>query len=223
MVHVRTPMRSATILVLLVLFGFGLALTAQDKAATAPDSPGSVQAELRSVVEQYLAAYQKKDLEAMMALWSAQSPSLASVRQETEAFFAANENIHVTKIVVSEAVFGEPAKVRVKVSSEASATDVNTRVATTGIGHEVHLFTLLKESDKWKLWQDTDAAVGLAAELVAMASEQERAALLKKEEESISPGLIKALLENGTKSTNNGEFGKASEICSLAGKLAEEI
>src|SRR5262249_54773219 len=143
-------------------------------------------------------------------------------RQETQEFFAENENIRVTKLTISEAVFEGPNKVRLRASNETSATDVNTRVASTGLGHAVHFLDLVKESDKWRIWQDIDGTEQLADGLVAAASEEKRMTLLKEERESVGPGLIRALTERGIKSMNKGVLPKAVEIFSLAGKLAEE-
>jgi CHAT domain-containing protein/Tfp pilus assembly protein PilF len=220
-------MRNAIGFVLAAFLGAVTNVVVQDKPAnsqgSAESTPTAVQAELRSLVDQYFAAYQNKDLETMMALWSVRSPTLASVRQETQEFFAENENIRVTKLTISEAVFEGPYKVRLRVSSETNATDVNTSMASTGLGHAVHFLDLAKESDKWKIWQDTDVAEQLADGLVGAASEDERTALLKKDREAVAPRLVKALILRGYKSRSNGAFPKAIETFSFAGKLAEEI
>ena len=119
--------RSRCCLILLSAFGPGALSWAQEKPGTpAPVAQQAPQdAALQALVEQYLAAYAKKDLNAMMALWSPNSPELNRRRKELETYFAENDKIAFAHVEIHPAS-GRGEKVRLRVSVEISAVDAKT-------------------------------------------------------------------------------------------------
>src|SRR5712691_1813481 len=68
---------------------------------------------LHSLIDQYFAAYEKKDLDGLMGLWSSQSPDLASHREAARQFFAANDKIVVSNMAIAETKLeGDKARLR---------------------------------------------------------------------------------------------------------------
>src|SRR5262245_26203932 len=74
------------------------------QAATEGATPEQM-ADLRPFVQQDYAAYARKDVEAVMAAWSSESPDVAQRREALKKFFAANDNITVSSIEVKQAKF----------------------------------------------------------------------------------------------------------------------
>src|SRR5713226_9472832 len=122
-------------LILLAVLGAGVLSRAQGKPKTlariAQQAPQD--AALQALVEQYLAAYAKKDLNAMMALWSPNSPELNPRRKELEKYFAENDKIAFADVEIHPASGGGE-KVRLRVSVEISAAEAKTGKASAGSG-----------------------------------------------------------------------------------------
>src|SRR5437870_2290800 len=81
-----------------------------------PSASADDGADLKAVVEQFFAAYTKKDLDGFMSLWSTKSPDLALRRQGIQQLFATTEKIGVNSLTIRKVVAeGETSKVRVAV------------------------------------------------------------------------------------------------------------
>ena len=206
--------------ILLVLW---LPLGAQDKPAGSIQNLQEASQDLavRALVEQYFAAYARKDLAAMTALWSAKSPDLETQRKATEQFFAANDKVEVRDVTVQRlSVEGEKAHLRVGL--ELKATDAKTGGARSGPGKMTRNLECVKEGSVWRVWRDRDAAEELAALLVAGKSEPEGAAVLEREKDSLPPGLAHELLKQAWKLRGDGNFARALSVLALAQQVAEQ-
>jgi CHAT domain-containing protein len=188
---------------------------AQDKSA----APQAEEAALRAVVEKFFAAYDKKDVEEMMALWSEKSPDFASHKQAMQQRFAVEDysfaNITVTRIKVE----GQKASLRV-------AIDIAVANQQTKQRHEermMHNFSLVKSEGEWGVWRYTSAADDLAEALVEVKSEEERAQLLAAEREMLTPALTRALIAQGNRSYSRGNYPLAATIYHLAHSIGERI
>jgi CHAT domain-containing protein/predicted negative regulator of RcsB-dependent stress response len=191
--------------------------TGADEAATQSASQNPAP---RALVGQYFAAYARKDLDALTALWSSQSPDLAAHRQSAQQFFAANDKIVVSNMAIAETkIEGDKARLRVQV--EMSSTDVKT--GKTATDKSVRIFECVKEAGTWKVWHEMDAVVELAISLVAAKSEMERTALLERNKELVSPILIEALRLRAVGLSNRGEYGPALSVYETAQGIATTI
>ncbi len=175
---------------------------------------------LRSLIDQYFAAYEKKDLDGLMGLWSSQSPNLASNREAAQQFFAANDKIVVSNMAIAETKF-EGDKARLRVQVEMSSTDVKTGKAATD--KSVRILECVKESGAWKVWRETDAVEELAALLVAAKSEQEKTALLDRDKELVNPALVEALRRLAEGLSNRKEYESALSVYGTAQGIATAI
>ena len=107
------------------------------------------QAGVRHVVEQFFAAFQKKDLPGVMALWSEKSPDLVAGRQTMQQTFARYRTIEVKnpgldKITVETnkatvQLIGELSVVRMQMSAPATALRMSWTIE------------LVKETGGWKI------------------------------------------------------------------------
>src|SRR5579872_2699662 len=101
---------------------FGQTPTSKRVLSNVADEATS-QADLHALIEQYYAAYSKKEIDALMALWSSQSPGLPARRDVVKKFFETNENIKVSNLEIRDVEF-ENNKARFRVTLEMSATDI---------------------------------------------------------------------------------------------------
>src|SRR5262249_5343859 len=106
-----------------MMLAFCLSAFSFPRAETCPQDSTSAQFEeaaLRNVVEKYFAAYARKDLAGVVALWSEKSPNLALYKQAIQQQFTSED-----------LSFGNPAISRVKAESEKASLRVT--IALTSI------------------------------------------------------------------------------------------
>src|SRR5262245_3780463 len=76
----------------------------------------AVEAAVRALVDRYCAAYARRDLDALMALWSDRAPERAAHRQKTQQAFARYASIELKNLRISALTQqGELAMARVTV------------------------------------------------------------------------------------------------------------
>src|SRR5260370_39008525 len=129
------------------LLGLGPLLTDQDEPqATVGDSQTTLEnAALQVLVEQYFAAYAKKDLDGMMAFWSPTSPGLAVRRQQAQQFFTTTGNIAVTHIEFEKPVI-EGEKAHLQVTFDLSAIEAETGQPRADLGKITRSLRCLKQA-----------------------------------------------------------------------------
>src|SRR5262249_53596180 len=135
------------------------------------------EAALRAVVEKYFAAYGKKDLAGVAALWSEKSPNLATYKQSLQQQFTSED-----------LSFGSPAISRVKVESEKASLRVTIVLTSTNLKSQrkseqrlIRIFEFVKGGGEWRVWRYAPAAEDLAVALVKANSKAEQAKLLAEE------------------------------------------
>jgi CHAT domain-containing protein len=195
-------------------------LSVPPQATTDTVEPEKV-AGLRAFVDEYYAAYSKKDIEAVMALWSSQSPDLAARRESFQKFFAANDKITVSNVEIKDAKF-ENSKVRFRVTLEMSATDIKSGKPASDLGKITRDFACVKEQQAWRLFAESDAVEELASALVATATEQERNALLEREKELATAALAGALIQKATSFADAEDTARMLIALGLAQRVAEQ-
>ncbi len=210
-------------IILASFLGLGSLLSAQDKqsvpASVTPTA--SEDAALHALVEQYIAAYAKKDLNGMMVLWSPNSPELNPRRKELETYFAENDKIAFAHVEIHPAS-GRGEKVRLRVSVEISAVDAKTGKTSVGSGKVERVFEFVKETGSWKVWREKDAFDDFAEGLVEETNESARTALLKNRGDLATPPLVRALYKLGGEHRSGGDLVKARRSFQLMQQLAEE-
>jgi CHAT domain-containing protein/Tfp pilus assembly protein PilF len=211
-------------LILVSLLGLGALLQAQDKPqAPAGDSQTtSENAALRVLVEQYLAAYARKDLNGMMAFWSPSSPDLAVRRQQAQEVFTSTGDITLTHIEIHESLI-EAEKAHLLVTFELNTVDAETAKPMPGLGKITHSLQCVKLAGLWKIWHDSNAVNDLAMSLLAAKSEQERTALLNRNAMLVSPYLVDTLVDEARELQARGEYEGALSVHKTAYGIATAI
>jgi len=137
---------------------------------------------LRPVVEEFFAAYARKDLDGFMRLWSANSPDLATRGKAMQELFAANDKIEVKSVSISK-VKVESDKASMRAHIDMSALDVKTGKPAADFGKMNRTLQFVKEEGMWKVWREAAAEEDLAAALAAANTQKERDALLATEKD----------------------------------------
>jgi CHAT domain-containing protein/tetratricopeptide (TPR) repeat protein len=199
-------------------------IVAQSSPVTTPavHSPAaSDEAALHALIDQFFAAYSRKDLAAITALWSSKSPEVAAQQKSIEQFFAANDKIEIHDLKIQQPnVEGDKAQVRV--SFDLSAMDIKTGGAANGLGKMVRNFECVKEGSAWRVWRESDAVDDLASSLLTAKGEPQRAELQEQHRDLVTPRLANALIQKGLNLRAQGELAQAENAFHIAQLLSEQ-
>jgi CHAT domain-containing protein/Tfp pilus assembly protein PilF len=177
---------------------------------------------LRAVVEQFLAAYQKKDLDALMSLWSSGSPQSESQRAYLQQYFQGHDRIRIEKVAVSRIeVAGDRATLRV--SYDRYAIHPATGEPCDDPPHQVRNLVFIREAGAWKVGRNTSAVQDFAGALLAAPTEEARKAILASESELVVPALVQALTQEAARRLALGQNAAALQAGALARRLAQTI
>jgi CHAT domain-containing protein/tetratricopeptide (TPR) repeat protein len=174
---------------ILVVLAIGLTLVRLPTASSQSDDSS----EPVAVVQKFFAAYQAKDLAALMAVWNEKSPETVSARQLIEKTFAAVQRIEVKSLRIVK-VERSQAQAMVRVAVEMAASDAKTGKPAEGFGLLNRSLTLMSEGGAWKISRYVSSEEDLAAQIGAAKSKEARSALVTANKDLIGPGLNKALL-----------------------------
>lgn len=169
------------------------AQTADKTIAQLSPSLSPDEAEIQKLVIRSYEAYALKNAPALLSMFSQQSPYLDQFKTFLTEEYAANEQvrfgvgIHRFPDVLID---GDKATAHLDVGIHAVNKDTGKEVE--GPGRMAHTFRFVKESGVWKIWQVTDTAEELTAELLAARTDEERALVLKRSE-PFTDGLLKGL------------------------------
>jgi len=185
----------------------------QDKAAL----PASDEAALRVVVEQFYAAQEKKDVAALLKLWSERSPQYGEFKQSLERQQAgAQTGRYASPAVLRPRVVGEGVELRTSVEFTGAAAGAETE-------RQVRDFVMMKEGGEWKVWKYDAPAKKLAADLAKVENEAERTALLAEGRELETPELVREMNDQGRFLGNQGKRDRALAVLQAAQEMAERI
>jgi CHAT domain-containing protein/Tfp pilus assembly protein PilF/ketosteroid isomerase-like protein len=180
------------------------------------------EAALRTLTEKFFAAYQAKDLDGLMRMWSAKSADLAAGKQSFEQTFAAVDKAELKSLSIRKlTVDGDQATVRVVV--EINAVEAKTGKPAAGFGKLNRTLQYSKEGGEWKVWRYVSSEEELAAALVAAKTDAEQQALLAAEKELITAELQKALMAKGNSFFDRGSYAQAMSIFQVTLKIAEQL
>jgi CHAT domain-containing protein/Tfp pilus assembly protein PilF len=177
------------------------------------------EAALRAVVEKFFAAYGKKDLAGLAALWSEKSAELAAFKQTAQQQFAAEDYS-----------FSAPAISRIRIEKEKASlqavfdlTATNLRSKQKRETRVAQIFVFVKGSGEWKIERYLPAVNYVAEALIKAKTEAERERLLVEEKDFATPELVRAISLQGVRLNNSGKFQDALDAFGLAQSIAVRI
>lgn len=187
----------------------------------APSDPDrSARAAASHRVDDLIAAFRKRDVEAVMACWSEKSPHYADVRKWVSRVFAGSLNLRVDSPTLAHwEARGDTVGVRLRFDS--TWEDQKTRKPR----RETVLWklTFKQEGGVWKCWARDDCeddVVDLLGRLNA-ARPEDRKSLLVKEKELITEETVEVLLQTGISLARQGKLPEAERVTAIATETAE--
>ena len=177
---------------------------------------------IRQLVQEFFAAYQKRDVSALMSLWSETAPDREATGNSFRQSFEAAEKIEVQGLeILNLEVKGNEA--RVEVAAERVTTDAGGQPAARSEKINRVLRLAMESDGAWKVRRYASAEQELAAELFRLKTDGERKARLSEKKGLLNADLVNALFEEGHQAYDRGEFTEAFAVYSLGLTLAEQM
>lgn len=208
---VATSRRSLSLAVILLL---STVAGAQPLTVTRDDTAW------RNLVTGYFLAYEKRDIEGVLSLWSGQSQELAAQRKALGETFAAHEKIVLKGVTVSR-VTVEGEKVIVRAAVEMSVTKKGESASRDRRMNRVLRF--VREAAAWRVSSEASAEKELAASLAATKTDEERQRLLTEGRELLTVELLRALMEQADVLRMKGSFEQSLVVLDVARRAAEQV
>jgi CHAT domain-containing protein/Tfp pilus assembly protein PilF len=197
--------------------------SAQQTTSNLPEAP-SLQTDeslLQVLVDNFFAAYSKKDLELFLSLWSKKSPELESRKKSMPELFAEHEKLEVRNLQISKVnVEGDKATVGYEV--EVTATEARKKSAG-GFEKSSRILHSIKEDGKWKVWRDASLEEDLGWRLIEAKTDKERQTLLSTEKDLVTSKLTKALVTQARWELYQSNYPQALVVFRLAQAVADQI
>ena len=162
--------------------------------------------------------YAKRDVPALLALFSPHSPYLPEFKVLIQGDSTAHERAKIlgirVNLVRTVQIQGDQATARFDV--EIGAVDKVTGKEAEGFGKMDHTFRFARENGDWKIWQFQPTAQELTDDLLAAKTDEDRAAIMKTKGEPFTDGLLKDLAEGAaTLLYKKGNDGEAATILNI--------
>jgi CHAT domain-containing protein/tetratricopeptide (TPR) repeat protein len=178
--------------------------------------------EVRAVVEKFFAAFQKKDVGGLMALWSEKAPDLAAAKQSLQQILGSVERIEMKSLTFAKIkLSGEKASTRAVL--ETTAVSTKTGKTADGFGRLSRSFELIKETGVWRIWRYQSSEEELAARIALANTDEERRALIRDNKEFVTLELDKALLSAAGRVANQGDPARASGVYHFTEDVAAQL
>lgn len=162
---------------------------------------------VRSVATSFFEAYQRKDADGLIALWSTKAPELTAFTTDVRQKASTANGFEMKSFEIRRVnLAGTSATVRVKVDERLNRT-----------------LQLVKEDGRWKVWQYEPSELELATNLLAAKTESDQKALLAAEPDLITGELVQALRKQSETLTQRRELPQALIALQLMRSIAERI
>jgi CHAT domain-containing protein/tetratricopeptide (TPR) repeat protein len=179
-------------------------------------------ANFHRLIEQYFAAHEKRDLNALTGMWDATSPDFSSNKKSLEELFAAAQKIEI-KILSIGKITLNAGKVRLPISVEINAINAKSGKPIEGLGKLNRTLHLTNVSGEWKIWQTLSSEEELASAIVEMKTEAEGKQFLETNKELVTVALVQALLTQGRRIFVQSRNAQAFAIYKLVREIANQL
>ncbi|HEX3247808.1 MAG TPA: CHAT domain-containing protein [Pyrinomonadaceae bacterium] len=203
-------------LILFLVFSFvfcsnaGLAQTPDDKTL------------VRTVASNFLDAYQRKDVDSLIALWSSKGTERETFIADYRQMISLVGNIEMKDVMLVR-VSVEDTSAILKITLQMHATDLKSGKPATGFGQQNRTLRLVKEDGQWKVSQYEPSERELATKLLSAKTESDQKALLDAEPALITSDLVQALRKQAETLTQRRELSQALIALQLTRSIAERI
>ena len=213
------PNRARFLLIVVSIIFLCLSASAQQLAPGGASSPDEVA--LRALVVKYFDAYAKKDLDAIAALWSKDSPTGASRRELLQRMFAIEDYRFSEPTISRIKIEGGQASARVAIERDAiSVRGSSTSIRKSSVRADL---SFVRENGEWKFWSETPAVAGLANALATAKTDAERKALLTGDQELINRELLLLLNNQSDRAYAQADYSRALSVLMSQRLVAERL
>lgn len=176
---------------------------------------------IKRFVTSFFAAYERKDVDALVALWSPKSPELAAFTTEVKQTFSAAGGPELRSGEIrSISVKATSAVVRLIIEVQPTSTPGQPPKARGKLNRTLRL---VKEDGQWKASQYEPSERELATNLLAAKTESEQKALLAAEPDLITVELVQELRTQAETLTKRRELLPALSALQLTRSMAERV
>ncbi len=168
---------------------------------------------VRSVVTNFFAAYQRKDVDGLTALWSTKSPEKEAFTADVRQTFSATGAAELKSFEIS----------RLNIESTSAIVRLQVELQANDLKRLHQTLRLVKEDGQWKVWQYEPTERELATKLLAAKTESDQKALLEAEPDLITVELVQALRKQSDALTQRRELSQALIALKLMRSVAERI
>jgi aspartate carbamoyltransferase regulatory subunit len=116
-------------------------------------------AALRSLAKDFFAAYESRNVDRIMMLWSEKSPDSASSKQVFQQIFSINK-IELKSLTV-HGITATNDNATVRLVADISVVDEKTGKPAEGSGGVNRTLHCVKEGDQWKIWKYVKSESGV--------------------------------------------------------------
>ena len=179
------------------------------------------EAALCQLAERFFDAYQNRDLNTLLLLWSEKSPDLKTRKETFQQLFAANRM--ELKSLTIRSVSLDNGKATVRAATNLIVVNAKTAEPVVGSGNVNRTLRFVREGELWKVWEYVPSERDLAEHLVSAKTDEERKALLETEKELVTGSLVQALLRLRYNPGNQKDDSRNQDLYGLADALAEQL
>jgi len=182
----------------------------------------SDEAAIKETVQRGLDAYQRKDVDAMFALFSSKLPFVAAFKWDVQNDLATLDKIEIKNVTFRTLlVKGDAATL--SLAFDLFALNKGTGEPDKVSGRKFHTYQLVRENGTWKLSSFSDDEERLALDLAAARTDEERNSLIAAAGPLVNAGLANQLVGRGENLIDHGNYATASTVFGLAEKIAGEV
>ncbi len=191
-------------------------------AGQAGSLPPSAEASARARAAEYLAAWARKDVEALTQFWGEQAPQREARRQAQQRFFARRESIKISSVTMTD-FQPSAAGIKMRVRFDYSYFDP-VAVSRSETWHANGWEIEWKEAaGQWNIWQETSLQDQLAAQLSEAGSAEQRWQLLGQEAGLVTNALCDALFTLGQNKFTQGKYALSLADQQIGLEVAEKL
>ena len=209
--------RENTYLLVLLLM-VGLVVCATPSQAQQLDDTS----QLRDTTRNFFEASQRKDIDALVMLWSSKSPELEAFTALMRQTFSAVGNVELKSFEIRR-VTVEPTESIVRVAVELNATDLKSGQPATSFGRMNRTLRFVKEDGRWKVWRYKTSEEEFARALLSAKTSSDQTALLEAERELLTSELLRVLRTHVETLFRQGDLSEALDALRLNRLIAERI
>jgi len=174
---------------------------------------------IRAIPGKYFSLYAAKDIDGLLSLWTQRSPDYASLKQDLQRQFTAEDRSFGVPTISRVKV--EAGKVNLRATVKAVITDLKSNQRREQ--QMVRNFVFVTEDGQWKVWRDIPAEDDLAHAVVEANTDAERSSLLAEERELVTAELVRELNDQGSHFLTQGDYPRALAIYQFSRGTAEKI